>query len=241
MTDLSYWLVFLAAAFVFNISPGPDWVYIVSRTLARGRQVGFGAAAGVCAGAMVHVTAAALGVSALLATSAVAFTVVKWAGGAYLLYLGVQAWRSPGTSFQLQPAPELQEATKTQASTGVSAPVAVRVSVRVSSQPSISSFWPAFRQGMLVDVLNPKVALFFMAFLPQFVRPAHGSAASQLMLLGTIVVAMALCLELLLVVAAARAIGYLQVHPAVSRWLERLMGTVLVGLGLRLLVARPQH
>lgn len=238
MTDLAYWLVFLAAAFAFNISPGPDWVYIVSRTLARGRDVGFGAAAGVCAGAMVHVTAAALGVSALLATSAVAFTVVKWAGGAYLLYLGVQAWRSPGTSFHLKPAPEMQAATNAQASFDASVPVAARVSVRVSSQPSIASFWPAFRQGVLVDLLNPKVALFFMAFLPQFVRPAHGSTASQLMLLGTLVVVMALCIEVLLVVAAARAVGYLQLHPAVSRWLERLMGTVLVGLGLRLLLAR---
>jgi len=134
MADLSYWLVFLAAALAFNLSPGPDCVYIVSRTLARGRHVGFGAAAGVCAGAMVHVTAAALGVSALLATSAVAFTGVKGAGGAYLLYLGVHAWRSPGTSFQLQPAPEGQEATTTQASTCVSAPVAARASIQLSTQ-----------------------------------------------------------------------------------------------------------
>ena len=212
MADLSYWLVFLAAVLAFNLSPGPDFVYIVSRTLARGPQVGFGAAAGVCAGAMVHVTAAALGVSALLATSVAAFTVMKWLGGAYLFYLGVQAWRSSGTSFQLQPTFGIAE----------------------------TSFWPAFRQGVLVDVLNPKVAIFFMAFLPQFVRPGHGSTALQLLLLGSIVVVMALGIELLLVMAAARATGYLQTHPAASLWLERLMGTVLIGLGLRLVLAERQ-
>lgn len=236
MTDLSYWLVFLAAVLAFNLSPGPDFVYIVSRTLARGRHVGFGAAAGVCAGAMVHVTAAALGVSALLATSAVAFTVVKGAGGAYLLYLGVQAWRSPGTSFQLQPEAVVRQANDTHAS----AEGSTRGSTPGSIPAATSSFWHAFRQGVLVDVLNPKVALFFMAFLPQFVRPGHGSAAFQLMLLGIIVVAMALCIEMLLVLAAERATAYLQAHPAASRGLDRLMGTMLVGLGLRLLLARQQ-
>lgn len=224
MAELAYWSVFLSAVLAFNLSPGPDFAYIISRTLARGRHVGFGAATGVCAGAMVHVTAAALGVSALLATSAIAFTLVKWVGGAYLLYLGLQAWRAPGTSFQLPAMAEVQEAPNAQTADGHSA----------------AAFWPAFRQGVLVDVLNPKVALFFMAFLPQFVRPGHGSVGGQLFGLGTIVVAMALAIEFLLVTLAARAAGYLQAHPAASRWLERLMGTVLVGLGLRLLVAR-QH
>jgi threonine/homoserine/homoserine lactone efflux protein len=101
MTDPTYWLVFFTAALALNISPGPDLIYILSRTIAQGAKVGLASAAGVCTGAFVHVLAAAFGLSAILATSAFAFMVVKYVGAAYLIYLGIQALRSKGTKLDL--------------------------------------------------------------------------------------------------------------------------------------------
>ena len=101
MSDLNYWLVFFTAAVALNVSPGPDLIYILSRTIAQGTKVGLASAAGVCSGAIVHVLAAAFGLSAILAASALAFTIVKYVGAAYLVYLGVQALRSRGSTLEL--------------------------------------------------------------------------------------------------------------------------------------------
>ena len=211
MTELSYWLVFFAAAFTLSISPGPDLMYVLSRTVTQGTKVGLASAAGVSAGAFVHVIAAAFGLSALLAASAAAFTVVKFAGAGYLLYLGIQALRSRGA---MVAASERHAAAVTS--------------------------WQAFRQGVLVDVLNPKVALFFMAFLPQFVRPGHGSTAMQLLLLGVLVIGVAILVDASFVLIAARATGYFRRHPKTSVWLDRLLGTIFIGLGVRLALTQ-QH
>lgn len=211
MDDLSYWLVFLTAALALNLSPGPDLLYVLSRTVAQGTRVGLVSAAGVSTGALVHVAAAAFGLSAILAASATAFAVVKYAGAAYLVYLGIQALRSRGTTF---------EAAVHQ--TGAITP------------------GQAFRQGVLVDVLNPKVAIFFMAFLPQFVRPGHGSTALQLLELGMLVVALALMVDTSFVCVASRTTRYFRRHPRASLWLDRLLGSIFLGLGLRLALS-DQH
>jgi RhtB (resistance to homoserine/threonine) family protein len=206
MTDLNYWLVFFTAAVALNVSPGPDILYILSRTIAQGAKVGLASAAGVCSGAIVHVVAAAFGLSAIMAASATAFTVVKYVGAIYLLYLGIQALRSQSASLDLATQKEV---------------------------PVVSP-WQAFRQGVLVDVLNPKAAIFFMAFLPQFVRPDHGSPSTQLVILGLLVILVAITIESILVLAAARSTDFFRRNPKASAWLDRALGTILVSLGIRL-------
>ncbi|MBK3868067.1 LysE family translocator [Pseudomonas stutzeri] len=204
MGDPVFWLVFFSAALALNLSPGPDLLYVISRTLSGGRRIGIVSACGVCSGALVHVAFAALGISAILATSALAFTAVKYAGAAYLLYLGFQALRSgSATSLELRAGPR-------------------------------ASAWKAYRQGVLVDVLNPKAAIFFMAFLPQFVRPEHGAVPLQLLGLGMLVVLVAIIVECTLVLLAARATTALRNNPGLSQWIDRALGSILIGLGIRL-------
>ncbi len=203
MSDAAYWWVFFSAALALNLAPGPDLLFVLSRTLSGGRRIGVASACGVCSGALVHVIAAALGLSAILATSALAFAVVKYVGAAYLLYLGIQALRSAGGQFNLRPAPR-------------------------------TSALQAYRQGILVDILNPKAAIFFMAFLPQFVRPEQGAVAVQLLILGGLVVLVAIVIECALVLLAARASSALRANRRMGMWLDRVLGSVLIGLGVRL-------
>jgi threonine/homoserine/homoserine lactone efflux protein len=205
MIDTSYWFLFLSAALALNLSPGPDLLYVLSRTLGHGRRVGLAAVAGVCSGALVHVAAAALGLSLLLATAPTLFALLTFVGAAYLVWLGVSMWRFAGAAF-------LPNATAQQ---GVSAGQA---------------FW----QGVLVDVLNPKVVVFFMAFLPQFVREGHGSATAQLLLLGTLVVLGAFVVETLAVLGADQLAAWLRSNTGVTLWLERILGGIMVLLGLTL-------
>lgn len=211
MFDFSYWLVFFSAALALNLAPGPDLIYILSRTIAQGRSIGIASSLGVCSGALVHVIAAALGLSAILAASATAFSVVKYVGAAYLLYLGIQSFRSAGASLD----------------------------VEKSDAPAVSP-WQAFRQGMLVDILNPKVAIFFMAFLPQFVRPEIGHTSGQLLGLGTLVIFVAIVVEVIFVLAAAQITGILRNNRRFSVWLDRLLGSILISLGLRLALSEQR-
>ncbi len=208
MNDISYWCVFFSAALALNLAPGPDLMYVLSRTVAQGTRVGLASAAGVSTGALVHVAAASLGLSAILATSALAFAVVKYVGACYLLYLGIQALRSPGTQF-----------------------------IGHEGRNKTVHPWQAFRQGIFVDVLNPKVAIFFMAFLPQFVRPGHGAVSLQLMILGLLVIVIAIVVDSSFVLAAARTTRYFRHHPKASLWLDRLLGSIFIGLGIRLALA----
>lgn len=205
MYDWHHWFLFLGAAVALNVAPGPDALYVLTRTVAHGRRIGIASSLGVCSGAFVHVLAAAFGLSAILATSAVAFTAVKYAGAAYLVYLGYKALRSPGAAFaEAAPGPH-----------------------RVTA-------WSAFRQGMMIDILNPKVAVFFMAFLPQFIDPALGHAAAQTILLGAVVILVAIVWEAFLVLCASGMTRTLRRRPAIGAWLDRAVGTVLIGLGIRL-------
>lgn len=205
MDSASYWLVFLSAALAINLSPGPDLIYILSRTIAEGRKVGFASLLGVWTGALVHVSAAALGLAAILAASGVAFAAVKYAGAAYLVYLGVRALRAK--------TPALGE-------------------IRPTSRRT--TLWLAYRQGVSVDLLNPKAAIFFLAFLPQFVRPELGHARAQIMLLGVLVIGVAVVVEFSAMLLAARLTRTLRGNARMSAWLQRMLGSVLVGLGLRL-------
>ncbi|MBT3190898.1 MAG: LysE family translocator [Anaerolineae bacterium] len=205
MESSSYWILFLSAAVAINIAPGPDLLYIISKTIAQGRKIGFASSLGVSSGALVHVFAAALGLSAILATSAIAFSIVKYFGAAYLVYLGIKSLMSKGTTFDSADEKE-EEFTP----------------------------WQAFRQGVLVDVLNPKVAIFFMAFLPQFIRPEMGSTSAQLIGLGILVILIAIVIEFAIVLTAAQTTNFFRSNRKFSIWLDRVLGTVLIGLAVRL-------
>ena len=169
MPDLATLLLFAGSVATLVLIPGPNLMYIVTRSVEAGRRAGLASIFGIEMGTMVHVAAAAFGLSALLASSAVAFEIVKYVGVAYLVYLGIRALRSGK-------APEAQVA-----------PAGMRRTVA---------------EGMLVNVLNPKVSLFFLAFLPQFVDPGKGSAATQILVLGLVFIAIAATLDLLFVLAA---------------------------------------
>ena len=202
MPDASTFLLFAAAALAFLAIPGPSVFYIVTRSLAQGRRAGVTSMLGVQAGGLVHVVAAAFGVSALIASSAEAFTLVKYAGAAYLVLLGVRKLlgRDDGEA-GLDPA-------------GPTSPKHL--------------FW----HGVIVNVLNPKTALFFLAFLPQFVDPSAGPVAPQMLVLGTLLVGLGVLSDGSYALVAAGAGRRLRSAAATRRRLERVSGGVFVGLGV---------
>ncbi|OSQ49041.1 LysE family translocator [Thalassospira alkalitolerans] len=206
---------FLIAALLLNISPGPDLAYVSAQTAIHGRKIGVFSSLGVCSGAFVHVVAAALGLSAILATSAVAFSIVKWVGVAYLVWLGIGALRGSFAKYRQDDSPSEPHIKK------------------LSPARQMTAF-QAWRQGAMIDVLNPKVAIFFMAFLPQFVDPAAGDAALQFLVLGTLVNVIGFCVETTVVFAIGFAAIRLRGSPMFGVWLQRLLGGVFIALGVRL-------
>ena len=199
MLDPLAYLAFLGACLALVLVPGPSQALVVATTLARGPRAGAFTAVGLNVGTLVHALAAALGVSAILATSAAAFTVVKLAGAGYLLVLGVRTLRS-------------------------------RAHAAAPAAPGSGSFAHAVAAG----VLNPKVAIFFLAFLPQFVHPERGHVLAQFVVLGASLALLDTVYELLLVALVVRLRGRLAGDSRFDAWRRRVSGLVLVGLGLRL-------
>ncbi len=191
-------LLFAAATVLLVVVPGPNLVYIVTRGASQGRRVGLASAMGVETGTLIHIAAAALGLSALLASSAAAFEVVRYGGAAYLLYLGVRTLRAKDAG---EPA-------------------------AVASQPALGR---VYAEGVLVNVLNPKVALFFLAFLPQFVDPSAGGAAGQVLVLGAVFFPIALVLDLLYAQAASLLGARLGARPTLVR---RTSGGIYIALAV---------
>ncbi len=202
--SLLHWTTFLTAAVLLNLSPGPDIAFILGQTVRGGRRSGFAAMFGIWTGAFGHVLMAAAGLSVILATSAVAFTVVKWAGAAYLIWLGISALRSGGGSFV---SDEIKGAT---------------------NQKSV------YKQGAMVGLLNPKVAIFFLAFLPQFVVEGAGPIWAQMFLHGCLIIIVAALIEPPLVIAGERLTSKLRSNPSIGLWMDRSLGAIFVALGIRL-------
>ncbi len=199
---------FALAVFILNATPGVDFLLTVSRTLQGGVRAGVAAVLGINAGCVVHALAAAFGLAALLALHPQAFRLIQWAGAAYLVWLGVGMLRTamrPGAALQAKGAHDAQR-----------------------------PWWVDFRVGLLTNVLNPKVALFFLAFLPQFVPATSSSKTASFLLLGAWFVAQGLLFSLGLVAVAAR-LGRLQASARTRRWLNGLGGVLFIGLALRLL------
>ena len=204
---LETYLVFVGASIVLCIVPGPDMIFLLSRAIAQGRRAGIAAAFGINLGAYAHLTAAVLGISAILLTSAFAFTLVKWAGAAYLVYLGIQALRAKASPLVLD-----SEGGRTYR----------------------AIFW----QGFASDVLNPKVAMFFLALLPQFISAESENPLAQLLLLGVTVNVIGITTSLILVWLSSGITGALRRNEAIARWLHKAMGAVFVYLGVRLVAEK---
>jgi threonine/homoserine/homoserine lactone efflux protein len=198
-----YWL-FVATGVFLNLMPGQDSLYILGSSIAYGRRIGLASALGISAGCIVHTVAAALGLSAILATSATAFIAVKLVGAAYLIYLGIRA---------------------------LTAPVDAISPLR---HPASMLTRLAFRRGVLTNVLNPKVALFFLAFLPQFIDSDSPTKVGAFLGLGLTFVATGTVWCLFLAVAASHIRGFFVEHPRAFTHLSRASGTLFVFLGLRL-------
>ncbi len=205
MPALSTITFFLLAALGLLLLPGPAVLYIITRSVAQGRRAGLASVLGIELASLTHAVAAALGLSALLLTSALAFSVVKYLGAAYLIYLGVRT---------LLAREELQQA-----------PVQVP-----------RSFSQVFAQGFLVNLLNPKTALFFYAFLPQFVDPTRGAVVGQILLLGALFVLLASCTDSLYAMLGS-TVGKFLIRKAYFRQIQRYVaGCVYIVLGLTVAV-----
>lgn len=204
--------VFATAVFVLNATPGVDFLLTVSRTLQGGWRAGVAAALGISTGCLLHALAAAFGLAALLAVHPQAFALIQWAGAAYLVWLGFgmlrQAWRS-----------------------GAQAPA------EAAPAPSRSA-WADFRTGILTNLLNPKVALFFLAFLPQFVPSASPNPTGSFLLLGAWFIVQGTLFLLALVLLAAQ-LQRLGASGPLRRVLNALGGLLFIGLALRILKERP--
>jgi threonine/homoserine/homoserine lactone efflux protein len=201
MPSLTTVLLFVSASIALLVIPGPSVTFIVARSIQQGRAAGLVSVLGVHAGSVVHVAGAALGLSALLASSAVAFTTVKYAGAAYLIVMGVRQLRR---------------------SRDVPAD---------ASDPVPEPRWRLFRQGVIVNVLNPKTAIFFLAFLPQFVDPARGPLWVQAALLGLVFIGLGVVSDSAYALAAGAIGDRLRRSARVRRWLDRISGGVHILLG----------
>jgi threonine/homoserine/homoserine lactone efflux protein len=208
MPDLQHLVLFVAAGWLLNLTPGPDVLYIVTNALRSGARAGIVAGLGITAGCFVHVFAAALGVSALLATSATAFSVLKWLGAAYLLWVGCKLLLSR-------------------------APTATPDLSSLAGQAAPASLRAVFFGGFWTNVLNPKVAIFFLAFVPQFIAPDAPNKALAFVLLGALFNINSIPVNSGWALAAA----WFARRGGVQRgmhWLDRAAGAMFVAFGLRL-------
>lgn len=209
--DQATLLTYLAVLLGFVFIPGPAVILTLARATSSGTRVGLATGLGIAAGDIVHTGTAVFGLSAVILTSAFLFDLVKYAGAAYLVYLGIRA---------------IVERPQSGAEFG-------RQSLGQSLGQSLRPA-SAFRQAILAEVLNPKTAMFFLAFLPQFVRPENGSVALQLTTLGVLLVAMGLVSTVTVAFGAGWVGAFLRRHPAVLRWQGKVVGGIYVALGLRL-------
>ncbi|MGD0976010.1 MAG: LysE family translocator [Candidatus Korobacteraceae bacterium] len=201
----------MTAAIVLLVIPGPAVLYIVARSVDQGRKAGLASCSGITTGGLVHVLAAAFGLSALLVSSAMAYSVVKYAGAAYLVYLGIK---------KLRERPVAADGVK-------------------HVEPA--SLRHVYAQGVLVQVLNPKAAIFFFAFLPQFVNPTRGPVTLQFLALGMIFIVMGFISDSLWALTAGSAAGWLQRNRTFLRHQRYVSGTVYIGLGLATAASGSRH
>lgn len=207
MLGIHHFGLFILSGVLLNLTPGADTLFILSKSLGQGRRVGIAAALGISAGTLVHTVAAALGLSAILATSAIAFLIVKLVGAAYLVYLGIKLLFARESPFA------------------------------VHGETAGTSNAMAVRQGMLTNVTNPKVALFFLAFLPQFIDPASSSTVAAFLVLGLTFFLTGTIWCVTLAVAASSLHSLFAASPRSTTLLSRACGGLFIALGVRLAIS----
>ena len=208
--------LFVLSGWLLNLTPGPDVLYIVSSALRSGVRAGIVAALGITAGCFVHIVAAGLGVSALMATSAMAFSVLKWVGAAYLLYVGVRLLLSK-------------------------APDAIKIEAGSADSVTAGGLKSLFFRGFWTNALNPKVALFFLAFVPQFITPGAAHPTVAFLVLGVLFNLNAIPINIGYAVLAAWTAQRTAAIQRGMHWLDRLAGALFVGFGIKLaLSAAPK-
>jgi len=200
--DLSQILLFASVSLALLATPGPDMIYVLTRGVSDGRKIGLFSAAGITVGILVNTLLAAIGLAALFKTSAIAFMIVKYAGGAYLLFLGIKTLIASN-----------------------------RISVEETSVAQSNS--KAFGQGVLTNVLNPKVAMFILAFLPQFINSSANNPTLQMILLGSAYASLTFILYGTFGYFTGQIGKWLKNHPKVEKWSQRLSGLVFIGLAVR--------
>ncbi len=209
MFDTTTLMTFLAASAAIIVMPGPAQALVLARSISEGRKAGILTAIGLNVGTVFHAVAAALGLSAILANSAIAFAFVKYLGAAYLIYLGIQA-------------------------------LGARVHPESMARTATAKPWQAFTRAVATGVLNPKVAIFFLAFLPQFVDPRRGFVFWQFLTLGLILAVLDILYESVLASAAGAVGQWLTRSPRIGLWRQRMTGSVLVSLGVRMALMRRE-
>jgi threonine/homoserine/homoserine lactone efflux protein len=203
MIDQTTLITYLAILLGFVFIPGPAVLLTLARATSSGKRVGLATGFGIAVGDLVHTFFAAVGISAVVLASAFLFSIVKYLGAAYLVYLGLRA-------------------------------IFKKVNPNVPVSINSLDVKTAFRQAIILEILNPKSAMFFLAFLPQFVNPANGSVALQLIILGLLFVLMGLLTTIVVAISAARVGSFLQRNPLVMRWQDKAVGGIYCSLGLRL-------
>lgn len=210
MPTLQTLLSFFGVSLLLALTPGPDNLFVLVQSVQRGARVGLAVVLGLCLGLVVHTSAVALGLAALLATMPLAFTLLQWCGAAYLGWLAWQALRPRPLHLSAAPSPH-------------------------SAAPTPVALARMVRRGMLMNLSNPKVLVFFLAFLPQFADPAQGSITTQILLLGLVFMLASLPVFGAIACFSGGFGALLQRHTRATVWLDRMAGLVFLGLALRLL------
>lgn len=209
MDGIENYLGFLLAGIIMNLTPGADSIYIITRSIAQGKKAGIYSVLGIGSGAIIHIILAAFGLSVLLTKSIVFFNIVKWTGAAYLIYLGIKMLIDKSHLFDN----EKTEFEKT-------------------------NLWKIYRQGFWTNVLNPKVALFFLSLLPQFIKPEYANNAVPFLILGGTFLFTGTIWCLFLALSASFMTNTLRKNNSIGKIMKKVSGYIFIGLGLQLLIKK---
>lgn len=205
--EISTLFAFLGAAIILTIMPGPDNLFVLAQSITQDKKAGIATSLGLCTGLLVHISAAVLGISAIIYQSTIIFSIVKFAGAAYLLYLAWQSFRAKGDSFTLQ-------------------------------QQNTQAYITLYKKGILMNILNPKVSLFFLALLPQFVNPTQGHVAFQMLILGIVFLVQALVLFSLFSIFAGKVRKLIIGQPAIAKRLNMIQGILFTFIGIQIAISK---
>lgn len=205
--EISTLFAFLGAAIILTIMPGPDNLFVLAQSITQDKKAGIATSLGLCTGLLVHISAAVLGISAIIYQSTIIFSIVKFAGAAYLLYLAWQSFRAKGDPFTLQ-------------------------------QQNTQAYIKLYKKGILMNILNPKVSLFFLALLPQFVNPSQGHVAFQMLILGIVFLIQALVLFSLFSIFAGKVRQVIIGKPAIAKRLNTIQGILFTFIGIQIAISK---